>query len=171
VIEVIAVLCGLSSSANCHEQTVIASHFAEVLMRSCMMGRAPARVDEGVSRRAPGGMALRDRLTGWLGSLEGKAAFLGKFARIGRVVNVGLLFPTSTPRTKLRRTFSFLLPENPGVRNDKTHRTGTESRWIVASSRAESQSKRRAYFREPLIFGFFNNIDAPLRFSGAVHRR
>ena len=39
-------------------------------------GRAPARVDEGASRRAPGGMALRDRQTGWQGSLEWKAAFL-----------------------------------------------------------------------------------------------
>ena len=40
-------------------------------------GRAPARgVDEGASRRTPGGMALRDRQTGWQGSLEWEAAFL-----------------------------------------------------------------------------------------------
>jgi hypothetical protein len=34
-------------------------------------------VDEAASRRAPGGMALRDRQTGWQGSLGSKAAFLG----------------------------------------------------------------------------------------------
>src|SRR5712672_200319 len=39
-------------------------------------GRAAARgVDEAVSRRAPGGMALRDRQTGWQGSLGWKATF------------------------------------------------------------------------------------------------
>jgi hypothetical protein len=66
VIKVIAVLFSLFSSANCHEQTVIASNFAEVLMRTCMMGRAPARVDERASRRALGGMALRvGKRDGW----------------------------------------------------------------------------------------------------------
>jgi hypothetical protein len=41
-------------------------------------GRAATRrVDEAASGRAPGGMALRDRQTGWQGSLERKAAFLG----------------------------------------------------------------------------------------------
>src|SRR3979490_2673669 len=40
-------------------------------------GRAAARgVDEAASRRAPGGMALRDRQTGWQRSLGWKAAFL-----------------------------------------------------------------------------------------------
>ena len=40
-------------------------------------GRAAARrVDEGASGRAPSGMALRDRQTGWQGSLGWKAAFL-----------------------------------------------------------------------------------------------
>jgi len=35
-------------------------------------GRAATRgVDEAAPRRAPGGMALRDRQTGWQGSLEG----------------------------------------------------------------------------------------------------
>ena len=39
-------------------------------------GRAAARgVDEAASRRAPGGMALRDWQTGWQGSLGWKAAF------------------------------------------------------------------------------------------------
>src|SRR6202030_2734482 len=40
-------------------------------------GRAAARrVDEAASRRAPGGMALRDWQTGWQGSLGWKATFL-----------------------------------------------------------------------------------------------
>ena len=40
-------------------------------------GRAAARrVDEAASRRAPGGMALRDWQTGWQGSLGWKSAFL-----------------------------------------------------------------------------------------------
>src|ERR1700754_404978 len=43
-------------------------------------GRAAARgVDEAASRRAPGGMALRDRQTGWQGSLGRKAAFPESF--------------------------------------------------------------------------------------------
>ena len=74
MIKIIAVLCSLSSPANYHEQTVTTSDFAEVSMQSCLMG-AP-QLDEGASRRAPGGMALRDRQTGWQGSLEWKAAFL-----------------------------------------------------------------------------------------------
>src|SRR5260370_7856750 len=42
-------------------------------------GRAAARgMDEAASRRAPGGMALRDWQTGWQGSLGWKAAFLGR---------------------------------------------------------------------------------------------
>src|ERR1700675_1325535 len=40
-------------------------------------GRAAAGgVDEAASRRAPGGMALRDRQAGWKGNLGWKAAFL-----------------------------------------------------------------------------------------------
>ena len=40
-------------------------------------GRAAARgMDEAASRRAPGGMALRDWQTGWQGSLGWKLAFL-----------------------------------------------------------------------------------------------
>jgi hypothetical protein len=34
----IAVLCGLSSPANCHEQTVTTSDFADVSMLSCLIG-------------------------------------------------------------------------------------------------------------------------------------
>ncbi len=38
MIKIIAVLCSLSSPANCHEQTVITSDFADVSMQSCLMG-------------------------------------------------------------------------------------------------------------------------------------
>jgi hypothetical protein len=38
VIKIIAVLCSLSTPANCHEQTVTTSDFAEVSMQSCLMG-------------------------------------------------------------------------------------------------------------------------------------
>jgi hypothetical protein len=38
VIKIIAVLCSLSSPANCREQTVTTSDFADVSMQSCLMG-------------------------------------------------------------------------------------------------------------------------------------
>jgi hypothetical protein len=38
MIKIIAVLCGLSSPANCNEQVVTTSDFAEVSMQSCLMG-------------------------------------------------------------------------------------------------------------------------------------
>jgi len=38
VIEIIAVLCNLLSPANCCEQTVTTSDFADVSMQSCLMG-------------------------------------------------------------------------------------------------------------------------------------
>jgi len=38
VIKIIAVLCSLFSPANCHEQTVTTSDFADVSMQSCLMG-------------------------------------------------------------------------------------------------------------------------------------
>jgi len=38
VIKIIAVLCSLSSPANCREQTVTTSDFANVSMQSCLMG-------------------------------------------------------------------------------------------------------------------------------------
>jgi hypothetical protein len=38
VIKIIAVLCSLSSPANCHEQTVTTSDFAEVSMQTCLTG-------------------------------------------------------------------------------------------------------------------------------------
>ena len=38
MIKIIAVLCSLSSPANCHEQTVTTSDFADVSTQSCLMG-------------------------------------------------------------------------------------------------------------------------------------
>jgi hypothetical protein len=38
VIKIIAVLCSLSSPANCREQIVTTSDFADVSMQSCLMG-------------------------------------------------------------------------------------------------------------------------------------
>jgi hypothetical protein len=38
MIQIIAVLCSLSSPADCHEQTVTTSDFAEITMTSCLMG-------------------------------------------------------------------------------------------------------------------------------------
>jgi hypothetical protein len=70
MIKIIAVLCSLSSPANCHEQIVTTSDFAEVSMQSCLMG-APqlAEWNAAAPGRTPGGMALRHRQTGWQGSL------------------------------------------------------------------------------------------------------
>ena len=44
MITIIAVLCSLSSPANCHEQTVTTSDFVDVSMQSCLMG-APQLAD------------------------------------------------------------------------------------------------------------------------------
>ena len=38
MIKIIAVLCSLSSPANCHEQTVTTSDFADISMQSCLVG-------------------------------------------------------------------------------------------------------------------------------------
>lgn len=38
MIKIIAVLCSLASPADCHEQTVTTSDFAELSMHSCMIG-------------------------------------------------------------------------------------------------------------------------------------
>ncbi|SDJ35596.1 hypothetical protein SAMN05216338_10477 [Bradyrhizobium sp. Rc2d] len=38
MIKIIAVLCNLFSPANCREQTVTTSDFADVSMQSCLMG-------------------------------------------------------------------------------------------------------------------------------------
>ena len=44
MIKIIAVLCSLSSPANCYEQTVTTSDFADVSVQSCLMG-APQLAD------------------------------------------------------------------------------------------------------------------------------
>ena len=38
MIKIIAVLCNLSSPADCHEQVVTSSSFADVSMHSCLVG-------------------------------------------------------------------------------------------------------------------------------------
>jgi len=38
MIAIIAVLCSVSFPADCHEQTVTTSDFADVWMQSCLMG-------------------------------------------------------------------------------------------------------------------------------------
>ena len=38
MIKIVAVLCSLSSPADCHEQTVIAANLGDVSITSCMMG-------------------------------------------------------------------------------------------------------------------------------------
>jgi hypothetical protein len=44
MIAIVAVLCSVSSPANCHEQTVTTSDFADVSMQSCLIG-APQLAD------------------------------------------------------------------------------------------------------------------------------
>ena len=44
MIKIIAVLCSLSSPANCYEQTVTTSDFANVSVQSCLIG-APRLAD------------------------------------------------------------------------------------------------------------------------------
>ncbi|WP_439398611.1 hypothetical protein ACRQ5Q_14845 [Bradyrhizobium sp. PMVTL-01] len=44
MIKIIAVLCSLASPADCHEQVVTTSDFAEITMQSCLMG-APQLAD------------------------------------------------------------------------------------------------------------------------------
>jgi hypothetical protein len=57
MIQIIAVLCSLSSPAVCHEQTVTTSDFADVTMTSCLMG-APQLAEW--MKEHPG-----QRLAGW----------------------------------------------------------------------------------------------------------
>ena len=57
MIKIIAVLCSLSSPANCHEQTVTTSDFADISMQSCLVG-AP-QLAEWVKQHPA------ERLTAW----------------------------------------------------------------------------------------------------------
>jgi hypothetical protein len=50
MIKIIAVLCSLSSPANCHEQTVTTSDFADISMQSCLTG-APQLAEQHPAER------------------------------------------------------------------------------------------------------------------------
>ena len=58
MIKIIAVLCSLSSPANCYEETVTTSNFAAVSMQSCLMG-APQLAEWMKERPAEGLAAWR----------------------------------------------------------------------------------------------------------------
>ena len=64
MIKIIAVLCNLLSPANCHDQTVTTSDFADVSMQSRLMG-AP-QLAEWTNLHPAGrlALALRGRRTG-----------------------------------------------------------------------------------------------------------
>ena len=69
MIKIVAVLCSLSAPADCHEQTVTTSDFADVSMQSCMMG-APQLADWMKEHPA-------ERLAGWrcvIGNQRGRGA-------------------------------------------------------------------------------------------------
>ena len=69
MIKIIAVLCSLSSPANCREQTVTTSDFADVSMQSCLMG-APQLAEWMKQHPA-------ERLAGWrcvIGKQAGRGA-------------------------------------------------------------------------------------------------
>jgi hypothetical protein len=69
VIKIVAVLCSLSSPADCREQMVTTSHFADVSMQSCLMG-APQLADWMKQHPA-------ERLAAWrcvLGKQDGRGA-------------------------------------------------------------------------------------------------
>ncbi|HXO73403.1 MAG TPA: hypothetical protein VN838_30985 [Bradyrhizobium sp.] len=69
MIKIIAVLCSLSSPANCYEQTVTTSDFAGVSMQSCLMG-APQLADWMKNHPA-------ERLAAWrcvIGERDGRKA-------------------------------------------------------------------------------------------------
>jgi hypothetical protein len=69
MIKIIAVLCSLSSSTNCHEQVVTTSVFADISVQSCLMG-APQLADWMKQHPA-------ERLAGWrcmIGRQDGKGA-------------------------------------------------------------------------------------------------
>lgn len=63
MIKIIAVLCNLLSRANCHEQTVATSDFADISMQSCLVG-ALQFAERMKQDPAPHGLALHDRQSG-----------------------------------------------------------------------------------------------------------
>ena len=69
MIKIIAVLCSLSSPANCHEQIVTTSDFAAISVQSCLVG-APQLADW--MKHDPA-----ERLAAWrcmIGKQDGKSA-------------------------------------------------------------------------------------------------
>ncbi|NLS69594.1 hypothetical protein E3H11_11820 [Bradyrhizobium brasilense] len=69
MIKIIAVLCSLSSPANCYDRTVTTSDFAAIWVQSCLMG-APQLAEW--MRKHPA-----ERLAGWrceVGKREGRRA-------------------------------------------------------------------------------------------------
>jgi hypothetical protein len=69
VIKIIAVLCSFSSPANCREQVVTNSDFADVTMQSCLVG-APQIADWMKQHPA-------ERLAAWrceIGKRDGRGA-------------------------------------------------------------------------------------------------
>jgi hypothetical protein len=66
VIKIIAVLCSLSSPANCREQIVTTSDFADVSVQSCLMG-APQLAEWMKQHPA-------ERLAAWRASLANRMA-------------------------------------------------------------------------------------------------
>jgi hypothetical protein len=69
VIRIIAVLCSLSAPANCHEQTVTTSDFADVSVQSCLMG-APQLADWMKYHPAAGQLNGESRIVGQLAHSE-----------------------------------------------------------------------------------------------------
>jgi hypothetical protein len=70
MIKIIAVLCSISTPANCREQTVTTSDFADVSVQSCLMG-AP-QLAEWMKQHPTA------RLAAWrcvIGKQDAKAAF------------------------------------------------------------------------------------------------
>src|ERR1700722_13824917 len=80
-IEIIAVLCSLSSPENCHRETVTTSDFAEVSIQSCLMG-APQLAKWMKQHPAEVLAAWRCVIwrTGWQRHLGWKSSFPGEFA-------------------------------------------------------------------------------------------
>lgn len=69
MITIVAVLCSLSGPANCHDQTVTTSDFADISVQSCLLG-APQLAEWMKQHPA-------ERLAGWrceLGSRSGRGA-------------------------------------------------------------------------------------------------
>jgi hypothetical protein len=70
MIKVIAVLCSLSSPANCHEQAVTTSDFSDISLQACLMGApqlAEWMKEHPAERLAAWRCVIADRMAGSLG--------------------------------------------------------------------------------------------------------